>query len=644
MSQTTRQKSKRKSSKTAGYLSSKSKSRKKSTKKTTYKSAITNKTFRTMKFIDKHKIHHYDAKTQILSNFNKYSDYRTRICSFSVITYNYNIYICLIVTMSNDYIMGLYESNNKFQIDIFNKESEHEVYNYKFKTQIDDFKNKLDTNKSTITKLIETFMLNINNYKFDKIEYSKDNKEYAIEDLGNFDKSNYTNIKNVISFKKSYIKNIIKQFYDKCITKPILKQYSIVIIGSGPTALILAISLLDKYSNITVTMYEKRVEYNRRQFILVENNMRSYQLGPSKFAIDMDDKCHISFPNKDYKGRCVEKHKIRSRFIYTQIYKLENHLKEKAVKLGAIIKTKHINTLDDINCPYDIIFGADGPNSNVRKNILNAKDISDKRYISYGMILNYKEYKKKTYIPKNVLNVFNRDAPLQNRVRFFRNKHGDAYIGLQLTSSEYNNCGKYNKYNRLPTKCKQLFQYYMDLYKSKPLNNLENEPIGSFKIEHKIYDKYADIINGKLVFLIGDSVSQSHFFTASGLTRGYNMITGVISILDRFMYLPESDSKLSTYYKNGINDYNIYISAQINEYYNSFINGYMSYNLSKHICPKLTDNDWNNIKYKLEKLKDNGKEIDKDFKKNTFNLPNNKDEMCKLFSEYIIEHYKHLAS
>ena len=114
----------------------------------------------------------------------------------------------------------------------------------------------------------------------------------------------------------------------------------------------------------------------------------------------------------------------------------------------------------------------------------------------------------------------------------------------------------------------------------------------------------------------------------------------MINIFDRYLTKKidnnMSDASKITQYKDFVQKYNLYVTGVVNQYYQSSLDGYMNYNIAKQICPKLTDNDWTNIKHKIYNFEN--------YKALKIKFPDSKDEMCKLFSEHIIEHYGHLIN
>jgi hypothetical protein len=428
----------------------------------------------------------------------------------------------------------------------------------------------------------------------------------------------------------------------------------IAIAGGGPTALVLAHKILEIDPDMNIIIYEKRDKYVRKQNILVPYRN---QLGVAvRDIIDKDKFCIVKRPSNDLEGKCIKPnkkgltntHATNLSHISLPIKDLENGFKEYLKDKVTFIK-KEINSIDDVDNRCHVIFGCDGSKSSVRTNILKSKEITDD-YESYGLILNHTAKNNDKHIidafqkTKN-FKEFNGTKRLtdnydlgQNRYRFFRGPDENFYIGLQLTYDEYKESEKAKKYSELPKATKKIFENYFQLLDVKPHKGLENAVVSSFKIKHTYYDKYADIINGKGVYIIGDAVSQAHYFTASGLSRAYAIIGNL-----NYINLEQLNTVKSA------QDYNMFVQTIINDYYDSTRNGYLRSDTSDRLCRHLTKEDWEDIKARLSETYEirNLRNIKKNYKADNenkvlkLNWFDDKEELCKLFSQFIIDNYPH---
>lgn len=498
-----------------------------------------------------------------------------------------------------------------------------------------DFKNDYDKEE------IIDFLLRNKLIKRDNTNFSNNRNDY------------YKDLKKQL---KVNIKVLVDEFIEKIKTNKKDEKY-IAIVGGGPTALVLAYKILEHDASMNIIIYEKRDEYVRKQNILVPDTGGIHQLGHIvRQLFDYKKYCMVKAPPNDLEGKCVmpSQQNFRSRFKYNTrhisipIKDFENGFKDYLKNKVTFIK-KDIKNIKDIDDRCYAIFGCDGSKSVVRNNILKSKEITDD-YESYGLILNHTAKNNKDHIIEIITdnkkgekrpiirNIGSSNYSLgQNRYRFFRGPDDNFYIGLQLTYAEYKESEKAKKYYELPRATKKIFENYFQLLDVKPKKGLEDAAVSSFKIKHTYYDKYADIINGKGVYIVGDAVSQAHYFTASGLSRAYDIINKLglhnLSLLNTVKVAQ---------------DYNVFVQTIINTYYDSTRDGYLRSETTDRLCKQLSKDDWDDIKKRMSKTitstSHQTRERIVENKVLKLNWFDDKEELCKLFSQFIIDNYPHKAS
>lgn len=297
----------------------------------------------------------------------------------------------------------------------------------------------------------------------------------------------------------------------------------IVIIGAGPVGLMQAIILKQLGFN-NITILEKRKEYTRKQILNIAA-IYWYTLFPEKIRKKLEKKiCYRNFITSDSIALCnTYKYNFSSfndMFIgynnpTMKIQDLERVLKETMKKSIFYISDLEINTKTKTvnNIPYDILIGADGSNSSVRKIIFKKKPRRlFKEYYSATFtfccdkMTEYREF----FQVDSTIHTF---STLQPRIRVFRTRSGLYTIAIALEKNEY----KKIKGGELPFDfLEYLFKVFR--FKGNPKDTLIEYnvfPIEIFEAE-TVYKK----INGGEYYLVGDSAYSTHFFSGSGLNFG----------------------------------------------------------------------------------------------------------------------------
>jgi 2-polyprenyl-6-methoxyphenol hydroxylase-like FAD-dependent oxidoreductase len=297
------------------------------------------------------------------------------------------------------------------------------------------------------------------------------------------------------------------------------KREKIAIIGGGPVGLFFAIKMCEiGYTNIDI--YEPR-EYTRKQVLLIQPDI--VERFPEEVLQNIIKKgCYVYPPPKDVNAKCYLQpvgtgqiavrtdtlEKVMYNYI-KQYYQNVNIYKHK-------VDTFDIETIIDY---YDIVVSASGGRDPFPELINNQY----KEYpLSYGIVFNFdvsehpiykSSDKKEDYLP-------------QQRFRGFRSQEDTYYLGIQIGKREFNSI-KDNNYENLPLSIKTAFENGLRKYKM-------NKQIDRAKIEHfsfPIIKREATVPSGlyknKQIYLIGDSLSTTHFFSGMGVNIGFSSAIGL---------------------------------------------------------------------------------------------------------------------
>lgn len=664
---------------------------KKNAKTNPTKSVISNKTKKLMNTVQKQRIDFDNVKYSYLDK--KYISNSDNITVIPGLTYrtfdsiddDKIIYYCIIpiVTVNRDTLA--YKFNNTKTCKLDKKEMEILEVTFLSRSDLDLYNEQVPDSKIQEYNLekIQTSAIAHNVLKsyLDTIASEFNKKDDLTNGIklwrflrnGNISSTKYNNWDNGMRFDinkntKSnalVFKQTINKKYWEYYTTKLLPAYiseldishivspktklNVAIIGAGPVALCIAY-VLAKSNKYNITIYEKRKEYTRNQYLVI--NLLSIRFGIFNKIGDILHKkgniCYIHPPPNDVLGHCYKEVVRGSRHIHIRISEFERMMRKECLDTGSVtFIMRDIQQPSDITEPYHILFGCEGGRSFTRDKLLKATKVDDVRYKSYGIIMNYID--NTTYRYRQKTRKITINAPQQNRYRFFRGRDRYAYLGIQLTEKEYSKqVQNATSFGQLPKTLQKTFHDYWHLYKSKPApipplkGTIKDIPVQSFEIKHVHYDKYADIVDGKLCLIVGDSVSQSHFFTASGLINGLingqNIISYMISNIDIVKY---NEAKLKRQFKFMANQYNVETTAIINEYWESTRYGYNMAKLVHPICKRLTHADWKDIKNQIQS------QSDADFfgKQKIIDLDwfDDDNEMCKMYANLVIAQYPHLA-
>lgn len=322
---------------------------------------------------------------------------------------------------------------------------------------------------------------------------------------------------------------------------------NILVVGAGPVGLLFAIMmhenplLRDLY---TVTLLEKRSQYTRDVILLL--NADTYNLLPSAvkneiWGSQQKKGCYVLPPSKDELARCyLDKLPLAS--VPTNI--LESSLLRYAQSIGIPVIRPTTGSLNIIITPnsisvngqplqFDIVVGADGYNSQIRSNMLES-GVSSKVKPIYGFTITDRitvddmdgVYKHAT--PSRIKTVA-ANLP-QNAFRFFRTPYGLIYLGLLLNEREYQEIVSSKQYppwliERINNVCR--------IVKVKKCIFPTPENSSIFKVD-PIFSNIFSRTDPFPVYLIGDSLANTNFFTGSGVNIGVAMAKSLTNLLYQY--------------------------------------------------------------------------------------------------------------
>jgi len=296
----------------------------------------------------------------------------------------------------------------------------------------------------------------------------------------------------------------------------------IVIIGAGPVGLLQAI-ILKQLGFKNITILEKRKEYIRKQIVGVDP-IFYYTLIPSKIRNKLDKKiCYRRRIAADGLGICNTNKYYLFNDVFIEYLSPTMKIMDLEKELKNNIKS-HIKYIKDLNIDinkkeangikYDVLIGADGAHSQVRKEVFKEKPIQlFKGYYTATFSFCCDIMNKKIDINNNLnnLRIFHSYQP---RIRVFRSREGYYTIAIALQKEEYNNYKK----GKLPYDyLKYLFKVFR--FKGDPKKTMISHNVFPLDI-NEVKTVYKEINKGKY-YLVGDASYSTHYFTGTGLNTGF---------------------------------------------------------------------------------------------------------------------------
>jgi len=282
----------------------------------------------------------------------------------------------------------------------------------------------------------------------------------------------------------------------------------VFILGAGPVGLILAMFLLEKHSDITIKLCEKRTEFTRKQIVGITKDI--IKLFPEEVVSKMKKVGCAITPVANGKGKCYNQ-------TYTGNYTLPIMILQKII--NDYIKyddritfcTSDRLVLSEAKT-YDYVFGCEGGKSYVGEKLIGAKQKIKNTF--YGMAAlgeptNRKIYKSKSR-PGKMYNS-------QHRFRGFSSKTSDYYLGISIAKRTFEQLPKRMSVDKAPSIIQDIVSEGMRYYDYKVKNVSVFPILINMTRAHPLTKKLG---NGTLACLVGDSTSSPHFFGGQGLNSG----------------------------------------------------------------------------------------------------------------------------
>jgi 2-polyprenyl-6-methoxyphenol hydroxylase-like FAD-dependent oxidoreductase len=329
-----------------------------------------------------------------------------------------------------------------------------------------------------------------------------------------------------------------------------MAKQKLVIVGGGPVGLLTAIMIMKQSrlkSQFDVTVVELRAGYTRKQIILLDNH--SHQLLPREVRTALWGRqrrvgCYVFPPPKKTGATC---YRTKLPLSSAPMYRLERALFTSARKAGVrtirpskkgakltlkfdndtktitIVRPRRNTTNETLRIRWDVLVGADGANSTVRRDVMGATAIpmADLGRI-YGVTINAQTTPMRLggvkYRPSETDRRRLAAAGVQHDYRFFRTQYGHYYVGIVLRESDARRMMATIKRGVVPAELERQTQSICKLVNAQ-CKRVELDQITIFPIDVTRASKFID--ESANAYLVGDAVVATHFFTGSGINVGF---------------------------------------------------------------------------------------------------------------------------
>lgn len=402
----------------------------------------------------------------------------------------------------------------------------------------------------------------------------------------------------------------------------------LTIIGAGPVGLVSGIIFKRVFPKLNVQIIEKRKGKTRDQIVYFKPYTLKRTLPESiiKKLTEDGEGCYMLPPDRDQTAYCYKEQVVEGHYsLAISISRLQDVLEGYAKQLKVKLINKEVLSAKDVK--GDIIIGADGVHSVVRRTLLKTEFKKFDEYESYGLAVTYKDDSN----PKFIIGINSDIAEKislakidQHRKRFFRT-NGESYLGLQISKVDYKSLIKSDTtdYKDAPKHIKELIVSYLRHIKSDT-KGLKSAQLSVFPIDIKRAVRYAQLVDSTPVFLLGDSAISSHFFSAFGINVGIEEARYLLQLVHKYDLIIE-DNKLnrSNSWKKVIKLFEKQMDLFSTDALNEAINVYLPIEQVDQICNGITKNELNKIA-KQEGVNIKGL---------------SKQEGCYLLSRYLLLNY-----
>lgn len=323
----------------------------------------------------------------------------------------------------------------------------------------------------------------------------------------------------------------------------------LTIVGAGPVGLVAGIIFKRVFPKLNVQIIEKRKAKTRDQIVYFKPYTLKRTLPESiiKKLTKEGEGCYMLPPDRDQTAYCYKEQPVEGHYsLAISISRLQDVLEGYAKQLKVKLINKEVLSAKDVK--GDIIIGADGIHSVVRRTLLKTEFKRFDEYESYGLAVTYKDDSN----PKFIIGVNSDIAEKislakvdQHRKRFFRT-NGESYLGLQISKVDYESLIKSDTidYKDAPKHIKELIVSYLRHIKSDT-KGLKSAQLSVFPIDIKRAVRYAQLVNntelvdGTPVFLLGDAAISSHFFSAFGINVGIEEARYLLQLVYKYDLITE---------------------------------------------------------------------------------------------------------
>ena len=311
---------------------------------------------------------------------------------------------------------------------------------------------------------------------------------------------------------------------------------NIGVVGAGPVGLFFAKKMVETSGvDVNITLFEYR-KYKRRQVLLLQphvfEELEDLQSELLKYG------CYVHPPAKDKDAKCY-KSPLSNGHFSIRTDKLEQILRADIEGLSNIDFVNEKVTDIDMLAEYDfdILISASGGRDPLPEAIGN---VYQSDYLSHAIIFNFKVNSPDSYYQTSTVSDKVKKYLAQHRFRGFRTTADSYYIGIQLGKSEADEITGTSdtdeiKFKDLPKRIKGAFNDALKKYEMTDDVRRKTIEVSVFPIYKRRATVYADYLASldAEVYLIGDSLSTTHFFSGQGVNVGCeSALTAIDAILD----------------------------------------------------------------------------------------------------------------